>query len=254
MDSQVDLTTSAGSGGPALLAALGRTVREHRRTRGWTLAETSAEAGISVRFLADVEAGRGNISVVRLGDLARAFGCTPSELLERRGPVRVALLGLRGAGKSSVGALVAKRLQVPFVELDQRVEEAVGLPLAEIFAVHGEAYYRRVEREVLSRVLAGDGPFVLAAGGGLVTDATTYDALQRGCTTVWLRCKPEEHMARVAAQGDLRPMARRSDAMAELRTLLASRGPLYARADHAVETSGLSAERVAERVMAIVAA
>jgi XRE family transcriptional regulator, aerobic/anaerobic benzoate catabolism transcriptional regulator len=241
------------STGHALLTALGRTVREHRRARGWTLAETSAEAGISVRFLADVEAGRGNISVVRLADLSRAFGCTPSDLLERRGPVRLALLGLRGAGKSSVGALVAARLRVPFVELDQRVEEAVGLPLAEIFAVHGEAYYRRMEREVLRRVLAGDGPFVLAAGGGLVTDATTYDSLQRGCTTVWLRCRPEEHMARVAAQGDLRPMAKRSDAMAELRTLLASRGPLYARADHTVETSGLSSDRVADRVLVLVA-
>jgi XRE family transcriptional regulator, aerobic/anaerobic benzoate catabolism transcriptional regulator len=237
---------------PGLLAELGRTVRQRRHRRGWTLAQAARESGLSTRFLADVEAGRGNISVVRLAQLARALACAPADLLASRGPVRLALLGLRGAGKSTVGRLVASRLDVPFVELDKKVEEAAGLPLAEIFAVHGEAYYRRVERETLSRLVAEGQPFVVAAGGGIVTDPESMDVLERACTTVWLRARPEDHMARVAAQGDRRPMARRADAMTELRGLLASRVPLYARAEHAVETSGVPAERVAERVAALV--
>jgi len=235
----------------SLLASLGRAVRERRRARGWTLAQAAQASGLSSRFLADVEAGRGNISVVRLASLAKALACSLADLLERGGPVRVALLGLRGAGKSTVGRRLADRLRVPFIELDQRVEETAGLPLAEIFAVHGEAYFRRLERETLAAILRSDGPFVLAAGGGLVTDPQTFDALRHGATTVWLRCKPEEHMTRVAAQGDLRPMARRSDAMSELRALLASRSPLYASADHTIDTSGVSPDRVAERVSAL---
>ncbi|MCC7137045.1 MAG: helix-turn-helix domain-containing protein [Planctomycetes bacterium] len=244
------------AGSPAtapLLVELGHAVRARRRRHGLTLAELAVSSGVSVRFLADVEAGRGNISVVRLDDLARALGCRAADLLAPRPPVRVALLGLRGAGKSTVGRSLAAALRVPFVELDQRIEEAAGLPLAEVFAVHGEGYYRRLEREALDRVLADGGPFVLAAGGGLVTEGATYDLLRRTCTTVWLKARPEEHMARVAAQGDARPMARRSDAMAELRTLLAARTPLYARAEHAVETTGVAPERVVEQVRALVA-
>jgi XRE family aerobic/anaerobic benzoate catabolism transcriptional regulator len=237
-----------------VLTALGRRVRALRRERRWTLERASEESGISVRFLADVEAGRGNISVSRLSGLARALGRSLAELLAEPEPRRVALLGLRGAGKSTVGAALAKRLGVPFVELDAVVEEAAGLPLSELFAVHGEAAYRRLEREALSRFLAEGRPAVLAAGGGLVTDPDTFALLRRGCTTVWLRARPEEHMLRVSRQGDLRPMARRSDAMAELKALLAARAPLYAEADHVVDTSGLAVERVVERVRAAVGA
>jgi XRE family aerobic/anaerobic benzoate catabolism transcriptional regulator len=237
-----------------LLLALGRRVRALRRDRRWTLERASEASGISVRFLADVEAGRGNISVSRLSVLAKALGRPPADLLAEPGPERVALLGLRGAGKSTVGAALAKRLGVPFVELDAVVEEAAGLPLAEVFAVHGEAAYRRLEREALERFLAEGRPAVLAAGGGLVTDPETYGLLRRSCTTVWLRARPEEHMLRVSRQGDLRPMARRSDAMAELTALLAARAPLYAEADHVVDTSGLPVERVVERVRAAVGA
>jgi XRE family aerobic/anaerobic benzoate catabolism transcriptional regulator len=228
-------------------------VRSARRERGFSRATLARAAGLSERFLSEVEAGRGNISVLRLASLAEALGVVPGALLEASGPVRVALLGLRGAGKSTVGRLLAKRLGVPFLELDALVEEAAGLPIAELFAVHGEPYFRRLERETLARLLSGGGPFVLAAGGGIVGDADTYSLLRRGCATVWLRARPEEHMARVVAQGDLRPMARRSDALAELRGILEARSPLYRRADHVVDTSRTTPERAAERIAAVVA-
>jgi XRE family aerobic/anaerobic benzoate catabolism transcriptional regulator len=231
-----------------LLLALGRRVRALRRERHWTLERASQASGISVRFLADVEAGRGNISIARLALLAKALGRSIPELLAEPAPLRVALLGLRGAGKSTVGSALAERLGVPFVELDAVVEEAAGLPLAELFAVHGEATYRRLEREALARVLADARPAVIAVGGGLVTDRETYAMLRRSCVTVWLRARPEEHMQRVSRQGDLRPMARRSDAMAELTSILAARAPLYAEADHVVDTSGVPVEGVVLRV------
>jgi XRE family transcriptional regulator, aerobic/anaerobic benzoate catabolism transcriptional regulator len=248
------MTVPAGSSPDALLASLGKSVRAHRRRRGWTLERTAGAAGLSSRFLTDVEAGRGNISVSRLSDLARALGCRIADLLVEPGALRVALLGLRGAGKSTVGRLLSDAIPATFVELDQRVEEAAGLPLAEIFAVHGEAYYRRVEREALRRVVAEEGPLVIAVGGSLVTDPETYALLAGATTTVWLRARPEEHMGRVAAQGDLRPMARRANALAELEAILAAREPLYARADHAVATSGLSPALVADRVRRLVTA
>jgi XRE family aerobic/anaerobic benzoate catabolism transcriptional regulator len=248
------MPSAAGSRPVDLLASLGHEVRGRRRRRGWTLREAAAASGLSTRFLADVEAGRGNISVTRLADLARALGCRPGDLLDRPPPSRVALLGLRGAGKSTVGARLAGRMGVPFVELDQKVEEAAGLPLAEVFAVHGEAYYRRLEREALARLLAAPGPFVLATGGGLVSDADTWAMLRGAATTVWLRARPEQHMARVAAQGDLRPMARRADALAEVRAILGARSSLYAQADHAVDTSDLAPDEVAARVAALAAA
>ncbi len=237
-----------------LLSALGRRVRELRHARSWTLEALSEATGVSSRFLADVEAGRGNISVLRLAEVARALGHPMADLLAEVGPVRVALLGLRGAGKSTVGHLLAERIGVPFHELDQRVEELAGLPLAELFAVHGEAYYRRIEREALEHLLAEPAGFVVAAGGSLVTDPATFARLRGACTTVWLRARPEQHMGRVEAQGDLRPMARRADAMTELKGLLAARAPLYAQASHVVDTSSLEAGAVVDRVARLVSA
>src|SRR5262249_43043934 len=163
------------------------------KARGLTIEGAALAAGMSSRFLADVEAGRGNLSVVRLLGLSRALGVPPARLLEGEGPRRVALLGLRGAGKSTVRRLLAQRLSGRSHELDALVEEAGGLPLSELFAVHGEAYYRRVERECLLRLLRGGDGFVVAAGGGVVTDPETYALLSQGCRTVWLKARPEEH-------------------------------------------------------------
>ena len=166
-----------------LLSTLGRRVRALRAERGSTLRDLARRAGISERFLVLVEAGRANISVRKLASLATALGTTPADLLggagdERALPV-IALLGLRGAGKTTIGRRLARRLHVPFVELDRRVEEAAGLTLDEIFALHGEEYYRRLERETLERVLREGTPLVVATGGGIVTRPETFAALRR---------------------------------------------------------------------------
>lgn len=206
---------------------------------------------MSPRFLVQLEAGEGNISIRRLAEVARALDITPAALLsptENASSPVIALLGLRGAGKTTIGRRLAKRRRVPFVELDKRIEQAADLSLGELFTLHGEDYYRRLEREVLQDVLAGAKPMVLATGGGLVASPDTFATLRRSATTVWLRASPEDHWNRVVRQGDRRPMADHPQAMADLRSLLATREPLYALADHTVDTSGATVDKVIEAV------
>jgi len=233
-----------------LLARLAATVRALRKARGWTRRDLAAKTGISERFLADVEAGHANPSVLRLVELAEAFDVPPTSLLAGDGPLpkrHVALLGLRGAGKSTIGPLLAKRLGCAFVELDERIESATGLRLGEIFQMHGEAYYRATERRVLGKELAGE-PSVLAVGGGIVTDPQSFAMLRAGARTVWLRAKPEDHWERVIAQGDLRPMADNEQAFGDLRRILAERDSLYRQADVVVDTSSRPVEATVELV------
>ena len=225
----------------SFLESVGAAVRGQRERRGWSRRELAAASGLSERFLAQLETGQGNISLRRFADVAHALGTTPAALLaasEAEVAARpVALLGVRGAGKSAVGSALARKLGMPFVEVDREIEQAAGLPLGEVFALHGEAYYRRVEREVLTRVLADATPAVLATGGSIVNDPTNYALLRARATTVWLRARPEDHWNRVVAQGDQRPMAENPHAFEELRALLAARTKLYARADHVIDTS-----------------
>lgn len=239
-----------------LLMALGQRVRERRTERGLTLRDLAARAGLSLRFVAEVEAGRGNPSVASLAAMAEALQTSAAELLAdppaasaTSGPRLLALLGLRGAGKSTLGRRVARQLHLPFVELDRRIEEACGLTLDEVFALHGEQYYRRLEREALEAVLREERALVLATGGGLVAAGDTFARLRERAVTVWLRARPEDHWNRVVQQGDRRPMADHPEAMAELRRLLAAREPLYSASDHVVDTSRLGIDAAARAVV-----
>jgi XRE family aerobic/anaerobic benzoate catabolism transcriptional regulator len=241
----------------AYLARLGERVRawraEHRMTRkGLALA-----SGVSERYLAQLESGQGNISVLLLRKLSRAMQ-VPVELLVREHTAdarsgRVALLGLRGAGKSSLGEKLALALAVPFIELDREVEKEAGAPLEEVFSLYGQEAFRRFERKALARVLRQFPQAVIATGGSLVTDPDTYNVLLDQCTCIWLKATPEEHMARVMAQGDLRPFKGSPAALEEIRRLLADRDRLYARADAALSTTGRPLRRSLAELKALVA-
>jgi XRE family aerobic/anaerobic benzoate catabolism transcriptional regulator len=224
----------------AYLSLLGERVRAWRSENGMTRKALSAASGVSERYLAQLEAGEGNISVLLLRKVARAMGVTVESLVreEERQQKCIALLGLRGAGKSTLGAKLAESLKVPFVELDREVEKEAGAALGEVFAMYGQDAFRRFERRALERVLAQHDRAVIATGGGLVTDTATYKMLLERCVCVWLKASPEEHMARVIAQGDMRPFKGRSAALDEIRQLLADRDRLYRRANATVDTSG----------------
>jgi XRE family aerobic/anaerobic benzoate catabolism transcriptional regulator len=169
--------------------------------------------------------------------LMREFGSSPLERMKR-----IALIGLRGAGKSTLGAMLARQLVVPFVELDREVEREAGTSLSEIFLLYGQQGYRRYERRCLEKVLQRDR-CVIATGGSIVSEPGTYDLLLSTCFTVWLKAQPEEHMARVVAQGDTRPMAGNAEAMDDLRRILEGRAALYGQADATVDTAGRTVER-----------
>jgi XRE family aerobic/anaerobic benzoate catabolism transcriptional regulator len=237
-----------------LLGLLARRVRRLRDDHAWTRSELARRSGLSERFLARVESGDGNISVRRLESLATALETTPDRLVRPAADSTriVALVGLRGAGKSTLGPLVARALGWPFVEIDQRIVEASGLTLDQLFELHGEPYYRRLEHEILRSILAREGPAVVAAGGGVVNDSATWDLLCRRATVVWLRASPEDHWNRVVAQGDRRPMADHPGAMEELRALLAARETVYAEAAITIDTAAGKPPELAERIAGLV--
>jgi XRE family aerobic/anaerobic benzoate catabolism transcriptional regulator len=263
--------------GAPLLAEVGSRVRALRRARGWTVGDLARTSGSSERFLADVEHGRGNASLLRLSEIAQALGVSLATLVAGLGPVNdaadvlaglpperralalragrspevLALVGLRGAGKSTVGALLARSLGWSFVELDAAVEERAGVRLGDIFEFAGAARYRELEREVLGEVL--DRPpcgVVLATGGSLVTAPDTWRMLRASARTVWLRASPEAHLARVEAQGDVRPMRGRENARAELEAILAARSPAYAQAEVHLDTDGRAPDVVVAEIQA----
>jgi len=263
------------------LLSLGKRVRELRDRRGMTRKMTAREAELSERHLAQLESGEGNISVILLRRIATALNVSLVELfmpeveepaekqiiqrflerlpshrledvvlrlmrdfgVEEKGRrMRIALIGLRGAGKSTLGCKLAAESKIPFVELDSEIEKDTGMPLAEIFSFYGQSGYRAIERRTLEKVLQKHESAVLSVGGGVVSEKETFDYLLSNCYTVWIKAQPEEHMARVIAQGDFRAMAGSDQAMDDLRRILEAREPLYRKADVCVDTSGSSVE------------
>ena len=264
----------------ATLAELGARVRGWRARRGMTRKALASDSGLSERFLADVESGRGNVSINSLEAAARALNISLLELLhdaprpalarvqgllgrlddpqldqayallgstfglsdEAGREQRIALIGLRGAGKSTLGAQLATERGVAFIELDREIEREAGTSMNEILLLHGQAGYRRYERRALFRIAEDhtDG-VVMTTGGSIVSERETFDLLQSRFYCVWLKASPEEHMARVVAQGDMRPFdttrGATNEAMEDIRRILASRQALYARADAVVDTS-----------------
>ena len=273
------------------LAALGRRVRERRDEAGLTRRRLSELSGLSERYLAQLESGDGNISILLIRRVAEALRCPLGQLLgdqasdpeivtalgvlralepgqrhqavvalqQRFGEMsrerarRIALVGLRGAGKSTLGARLATRLKVPFFELDQQIERELGAGLESIFSMYGQDTYREAERRVLDRLTRTHRRCVIATGGSLVLESRTYELLRERCLTVWLKTSPEEHMERVIAQGDLRPIRGRDYAMAELRTILRQRDRLYGLADAAVDTTGIGEAESLKRLVQVIA-
>ena len=264
----------------ATLVELGARVRAWRARRGMTRRQLAADSGLSERFLADVESGKGNVSINSLEAAARALNITILELLqdapkpalgrvhgllahlddtqldqaytllagtfgladEQGRERRIALIGLRGAGKSTLGAQLAAQRGVPFIELDREIEREAGTSMNEILLLHGQAGYRRYERRALFRIAEDHAEgVVMTTGGSIVSERETFDLLQSRFYCVWLKANPEEHMSRVVAQGDMRPFdttrGASGEAMEDLRRILASREALYARADAVVDTA-----------------
>src|ERR1700720_2915484 len=229
------------------LQALGKRVRAARSFRSQTRRALARDAGVSERHLAQLESGEGNVSVVLLRRIATALGVSLADLFaaEANEPAqreRIALIGLRGAGKSTLGARLASQMSLPFIELDREIEKDTGMPLAEIFSLYGQSGYRAIEKRTLERVVKQHDRAVFSVGGGVVSEKETYDYLLSNCYTVWIKARPEEHMARVIAQGDLRAIAGGNQAMDDLRRILEAREPLYRKADMYLDTSGSSVD------------
>ncbi len=236
-----------------ILRELGRRLRAAREGGGLSVTAAATAAKMSRRHLTEAEAGRANLTFLALVRLSQALGSSLTDLVDLslppRGAERIALFGLRGAGKTSVGRRLALTLEVPFVELDARVEELAGLQLAELFDLQGGATFARLEAEALEQVLASGRRMVIATGGSVVTRAAAFDRLLRSARTVWLTASPTEHFQRVLDQGDRRPMRDRPRAMDELQAILDERKALYSRCELAVATSGRDVGTVVAEIL-----
>ncbi|MBI1906695.1 MAG: helix-turn-helix transcriptional regulator [Rhodocyclales bacterium] len=262
------------------LLMLGERIRELRARRGMTRKMLAQQSGVSERYLAQLETGHGNISIILLRQIAQGLGLPIVDLVreEPEQPVeltlltqylsrfppkslvrarqlleaelevadrsarhqRVALIGLRGAGKTTLGTMLAQHLDAPFIELAKTIEREAGAEMSEIFSLYGQSAYRRYERRSLEAVIENNERFVIVPGGSIVSEPATFDVLLSSCYTIWLRASPEEHMARVIAQGDYRPMKGSQEAMDDLKRILSGRIALYSKADAVIDTSGKS--------------
>src|SRR6201998_4124659 len=275
------------------LEQLGQRVRTMRALRGMSRKVLAKVSGISERYIAQLESGKGNVSIVLLRRVRNAMPAhledlipsgepapdwpvirdllrkaTPNQIAQARDILSgyasgaaqrgmsfavIALIGLRGAGKSTLGKMLAKKIGWNFVELNKEIEAQNGLSIAEIIALYGQEGFRRMEQAALGQLLARKELTVLATGGGIVSEPLTFDLILLSVYTIWLKAEPEEHIGGVRGKGDLRPMADDRWGMAELRAILRSREPLYARASAVVDTAGLTIDDAAARLVDAVA-
>jgi XRE family transcriptional regulator, aerobic/anaerobic benzoate catabolism transcriptional regulator len=276
----------------AFLAAIGQEVRRHRAKRGMTRRQLAQASATSERYLAQIESGAGNPSASVLRAIARAFDLPAAALLPEAGarPLstildllaqmpegelpeitnliearvalaagadrarRVALVGLRGAGKSTLGRMLARHFAWPFVELDRVVAEDYGASIPDLIEMAGTATFRRHERSALDRIVAANEAAIITTAGGIVSNPETYALLLRRTHTIWIKARPEDHMSRVMAQGDFRPMAQNRAAMADLVAILEARRADYSRAEAAIDTSGEAIEQSFAQLLRIVTA
>jgi XRE family aerobic/anaerobic benzoate catabolism transcriptional regulator len=276
----------------AYLQMLADKIRHARAQRGMTRNALAADSGVSLRFLAQLESGQGNPSILVLRRIASAMGFPPDNLLSAEPPPAIervllmqilkqlsdddvakarrllthhvgrdalgeakkpyiTLIGLRGAGKTTLGRRLARQRGVPFFELDREVERQYGATIGEILQLHGQPGYRRFERESLQAVLTQNAAAIIETGGGLAADPETLSLLLEHSIAVWIRASPEEHMQRVIDQGDLRPMARSREAMRELKEILKAREPFYRQAHLHLTTSGRTADQSFEELLGL---
>jgi XRE family transcriptional regulator, aerobic/anaerobic benzoate catabolism transcriptional regulator len=246
-----------------LLRDLAQRIRALRKTRSLTRKTLSQLADVSERHLAQLESGEGNISILLLNRIAQALKTSLAELFTSEYQsssreafprlARIALIGLRGAGKSTLGEKLAATRNIPFIELDREIEKETGMPLADIFSLYGQSGYRAIERRTLERITNKCDRAVFSIGGGVVNEPETYDYLRAHCYTIWIKAKPQEHMDRVVAQGDFRAMAGNDRAMDDLRRILSSREPLYRQADMTLDTSNATVEESFTRLQSALA-
>ena len=230
-----------------LLSSLANRIRKRRKSLGYTQSDLAQRAGVSPRFIAQLESGKGNISVQKLASISAALSISLGEIfrgLGPYGPLVLTLVGLRGAGKSTLGSTVSKALNIPFVELDHEIVRHSSMSLSEIFSFGGAEYYHELQERTLQAILTKPDPLVLATGGSIVTATQSWERLRNHTKTVWLYAKPETYLSRVREQGDLRPMKGRNNALKELKQLLKIRTPLYAQADLHLDTDQKNIEEL----------
>lgn len=279
--------TGAGRDDEEILLRFGERLRAERARQGLSRRTLAEQAGISERYITQIERGRGNVSLVILRRIAAALGLPLATLLDRATALpslmqihgllsrlspeqledarrllserfgetplqregRIALIGMRGAGKSTLGQALGEELGIPFFELDREVERLAGTTIGSLLEMYGHAAYRRYESDALAELLGSGERFIVATGGGIVTEPATWARLRRQTITVWVRATPEEHMSRVIAQGDYRPMAGSRQAMQDLERILEERTPLYSQADITLNTSGRSETECVRELM-----
>ncbi|MDP4835666.1 MAG: helix-turn-helix transcriptional regulator [Burkholderiales bacterium] len=271
------------------LELVGSRIKKIRKEKKITRKLLSEQSGVSERYLALLESGKGNVSIALLRQVAQSLDVEPEILVSNSAPIngesrlllgllagltsndrlrfkdqllrelrnspanrsyRIALIGLRGAGKTTVGERLSIILNIPFVEIDREIEKLVDAPLSEIFITYGQEGYRNLEKTCLENVLSNGDNCIISTGGSIVQEQSAYDLLLSTCYTVWLKASPKEHMDRVVAQGDLRPIAGNSKAMEQLKEILIKRQSSYEKADVTVATDGKDPHIIASQILA----